>query len=277
MRFRSPTAFTSRAALPGAAGIRAIPLRRCSIRPAVEPGRPLRRPKEVRRTRPTGPVAGRVFRPGGCPPAPASRGPTSGLDGRRLAAPHSRGCRLDRVMHRRSLLRPVFRYPARAIARPGRGPCCRGPGGARGVRPFAVLLPPAGVGTSPPLGPTCRFPGVPSDSRRMLRIAPAGHVPSHPLRTEGVHAGRGRWPRLLGFVPAGGRTYRDRAPRRARVRSRRQTALGFFSLRSSDAGVGTASASLPLVGFADVPERDATGGSAPPRRCPCGRRRAKWP
>jgi len=158
----------------------------------------------LRRTSPTGPMAGRAFRPCGFPPAPAPRGPTSRLDGRRLAAPHLAGTGSTRVMHRRVSHRQVFRYPSRAIARLGRGPCCRAPATLLGFDPSRCCSRPRVSGRLRPSDPPAVFLDAPSRSRRMLRTAPAGRRPLTHFRPEGT-GGRGLEPRLLGFVPAGGR------------------------------------------------------------------------
>ena len=165
-------------------------------------------------------------------------------------------------MHRPSLPGSVFRYlrePSRDLA----GALFMRPGGAHGIRPFAVLLPPAGVGTSPSLGPTCRLSVAPRDARAYVarRTGRLEHF-THVSRA----TGRGHRPQLLGFVPAGdpSRTVHHAiAHARHRISHRPGvTALGFSSLRSSDAGLGYRLRPLPLVGFADVSDVMKTESSS---------------
>jgi hypothetical protein len=143
------------------------------------------------------------------------------------------------------------------------------PGGAPGVRPFAVLLPPAGVGTSPSLGPTCRFLSAPPDSRAYVANRTGRRYALSPT----ANRGRTRRPRALAAAPGLRPRGRSDFPQSCTtVRWARDCgvrppwAFPLSGLRTP--ALGTASASLPLVGFADVPERDATGEVAPPRRCP---------
>ena len=128
---------------------------------------------------------------------------------------------------------PPLRYGRCSATR--RGPsrdlagACASPGGARGVRPFAVLLPPAGVGASvaprthlpfprlpapttarhlsasrgmcvgsPAASPSCAGDGSPV-TRATSRGMPSGATAAGVFRRPRAHR-----PRLLGFVPAGG-------------------------------------------------------------------------
>jgi hypothetical protein len=113
-------------------------------------------------------------------------------------------------MHRRRFLRAVFRYPAgrlRSLA--GTSVITDRPGGAHGVPPFAVFLPPASVGASPRRDlPTYRFPSARGPvvftgsrlSRATVMPRSFTHVAvSHLSRA----TGRLRPPRLLGFLLAG--------------------------------------------------------------------------
>lgn len=157
------------------------------------------------------------------------------------------------------------------------GPVLPCPGDAPGVRPFAVLLPPAGVGASPPLGPTCRFSRRPVPFAAYVANGTGRPAPSHPLSARG----HGR-PRARAAAP--GLRPRGRSVpaivRHGEVGARRVSippwAFPLSGLRTP--ALGTAWHSLPLVGFADVP--DVMRPAKLPRATApyaFGRGRAEWP
>ena len=190
---------------------------------------------------------GAGLRPCGFPPAPGSAAAVVrpvGSSGDRTFGASGRGAALDaatarrssptavsrarhaRVMHRRCVTAGV---PLPGAGRRATWPGLVRPGGARGVRPFAVLLPPAGVGASvaprthlpfprlpapttarrlsasrgmcvgsPAASPSCAGDGSPV-TRATSRGMPSGATAAGVFRRPRAHR-----PRLLGFVPAGG-------------------------------------------------------------------------
>jgi len=218
-------------------------------------------------------VAERVVRPCGFPPAPALHGPTSRSTD--VGLPHrTHGRRLESGHAPPVSSPPVFRYPhsSHRTTRPGPvlprprrrswGSTLRGVAPARGCRDVSA--------------PRTHLPFFqrPVPFAAYVANGTGRPTPSHPHWSEGT-AGRGHRPRLLGFVPAGGR---PRVVRHGEVgaRHRGHSALGFSSLRCSDAGVENRFRPLPLVGFADVPDvmRPAKCSA---RRRPRGRRSSEWP
>jgi hypothetical protein len=173
MRFRSPTAFTGRAALSGAAGIRTIPLRRFR---SVPPPNPASRPApRWRQPRPTGPVAERVFRPCGFTPAPAACDPRP--DRRWLAASHSRAparigsctaglfsgrCSATHPGHRATWPGPLFALAPAALLGFDPSRCCSRP---RVSGPLGPSDPPAVLPAPRPARGVCCEPDRPAKTR----------------------------------------------------------------------------------------------------------------
>jgi hypothetical protein len=197
---------------------------------------------------PTGTVAARAFRPCGFPPAPAPHGPTSLR--RRRAAPHSRAP--ARSGHAPPVSSPGgVPLPVRAIARPGRGPHAVAPAALLGFDPSRCCSRPRVSGRLRPSDP----PAVSPAPRPVRGVCCESDRPAHrPLTHNRLRARR---PRALAAAP-GLRPRGWSVPnfvRNGEVRATPgHTALGFSSLRSSDAGVGVRFRPLPLVGFADVPD-----------------------
>ena len=260
MRFRSPTASAGRAALPGAADIRAIPLRRFSIRPAIEPGErvgAMTLAGLARRGRwRDGPFALAVFRLRPHRAAPRPDETDVGLPHRTLRAPARRGsCTAASLTGRCSATRlePSHDSAGARVAVPRRrswGSTLRGVAPARGCRGVSAPR------THLPFFSTPRpVRGVCCERHR-----PAGALsPTFgPRARAAAGSSRGSWassPRAVGS--------RDRAPRRSGRTARVHTALGFSSLRSSDAGAGNRLAFPAARGFRGRARRDATGEVAP--------------
>jgi hypothetical protein len=173
-------------------------------------------------------------------------------------------------MHRRSLLRPVFRYPhsSHRMTWPGPvlpwprrrswGSTLRGVAPARGCRDVSV--PRTHLPFSDPPRPI---------RGRMLRIEPAGQAPSPTMVKEPPTAGTGRgsWassPRAVRSGPCA-TLMRRRAPRPCgagttpthRRDVRPIPPWAFSSLRFSNVSVGHRFRPLPLVGFAVRARRDS--------------------
>jgi len=123
-------------------------------------------------------------------------------------------------MHRRVLYSAMFRYPhsGSLAAWPG----YFHPGGAPGVRPFAVLTRPARVGAFPPVWPTCRFLVDPLRRYRSEDRSPWNVTDNEAVDRGSATAASGNDPR---------RPVRASPARFAGIEG--ETALGFASCRFS--------------------------------------------